>query len=227
MNKGCNKCGVELDENNWFPSHQKTKSYICSDCHRERCKPYKNNSKNKSTNPDTLDKDCRVCNTKLVVGDNFSLYKFKKWMWVCTSCESTQSSINSKKRWSKRKTQSKPGVYMIFEDNILVYIGESAAVFNRIWNHFHTSPKSKSAVGVDKKNKDRYECIQICVEDNLHKRLARELELIAVYKPKYNSPYKNIYVDNPLIYPLVDGEILLKKRVLESLDFDTFAINGF
>ena len=174
-----------------------------------------------------MSKSCRLCNTPLLIGENTTKARIRNSDYKCKPCNNKYLSGVSKARYHIRKEESLPGVYMIFENNILVYIGESSTVYNRIWNHFHTSPITKNAIGVDKKNKDDYECIQICVEDNLHKRLALELELIAVYKPKYNSPYKNIYADNPLVYPLVDNEILFKKRVLESLDFDPFAINGF
>lgn len=174
-----------------------------------------------------MTKTCGKCKNPLIIGENTTKARLKNYDLTCRSCVNIYNAKRNRTLWKKRNSESFPGVYMIFEDNILVYIGESSRVYNRIWSHFHTSPNSKSFIGVDKKRKNDYECFQLCVEDNLHKRLAMELELVGEYKPKYNSPYKNIYADNPIVYPLVDDEILLKKRVLESLDFDTFAINGF
>lgn len=174
-----------------------------------------------------MTKKCGKCKSPLIIGENTTKARLKNYDLACRSCVNLYNAERSRILWQKRRNESLPGVYMIFENDILVYIGESFHVYNRIWSHFHTSPKSKDAIGIDKKNKQKYECIQLCVEENLHKRLAMELELVGEYKPKYNSPYKNIYLDNPSVYPLVDDEILLKERVLDFLDFDTFAINGF
>ena len=227
MNKGCNICDVELDDHNWFSSFKKSHTYRCKDCHRERCRPHRKNRKPNQADPNTIDKDCRICKTKLVVDFNYRLRNHKRHIYLCNPCENSETTKGIKVGLQRRRDESKPGVYMIFEDNILVYIGESIQCKYRVWDHFHTSPNVKSYVGVDKKRKDDYECVQLCVEEDKYKRLALELELIAVYKPKYNSPYKNIYVGNPQLYPLVDHEILLKKRVLESLDFDFFGLSGF
>ena len=172
-------------------------------------------------------KICGKCKSPLIIGENTTKARLKNYDLTCKSCLNKYSAKRNRALWKKRSSESFPGVYMIFEDNILVYIGESSRVYNRIWVHFHTSPNTKNGIGVKSKDKHRYECVQLCVEENLHKRLEIELELVGEYKPKYNSPYKNIYRDNPSVYPLVDDEILLKERVLDFLDFDTFIINGF
>ena len=43
-NKTCRVCGVELNDDNWYPSHQKGGRYICKECECEHARlRYKNN----------------------------------------------------------------------------------------------------------------------------------------------------------------------------------------
>ena len=36
----CRKCKVKLNKDNWPPHLKKRDGYICTDCHRERCRDY-------------------------------------------------------------------------------------------------------------------------------------------------------------------------------------------
>ena len=40
-NPTCRKCGVELNDDNWFPSNQERNWYICKSCHNERVRRWR------------------------------------------------------------------------------------------------------------------------------------------------------------------------------------------
>ena len=46
MGHNCRVCGVILNDDNWYPSYQKSGNYICNECHKERSYSWaKNNPK--------------------------------------------------------------------------------------------------------------------------------------------------------------------------------------
>lgn len=47
MTHNCNKCGVELNDDNWFSSFQKNHRYGCKECANETSKLYRINNKEK------------------------------------------------------------------------------------------------------------------------------------------------------------------------------------
>ena len=142
-------------------------------------------------------KKCLDCDVPLVLGDNITPSSARMWLYVCKGCTSVRNS-NKRKRQVKDSTA---GVYGLYDKNHLVYIGESKACEMRWQAHFQgTSQNSKSNIGWDRDRKHDYEFRVICEEDNLNKRLALELELVAKHKPRLNCPYKNLYDEGHLSY---------------------------
>lgn len=145
------------------------------------------------------DKKCVDCNTPLTLGGNLLVSKARQWNYICKSCSKIR---NANKR--KRKVEDcTAGVYGLFDNGHLVYIGESKSCEMRWATHFYfTSTNSKSNIGWDRNRRDEYEFRMIYEEDNVHKRLVLELELIARYKPLLNHPYKPLYDEKKLEYIL-------------------------
>jgi hypothetical protein len=44
----CNKCGTELNENNWYPSLRKKRHKTCNDCHRVVLQKWRNENRDKA-----------------------------------------------------------------------------------------------------------------------------------------------------------------------------------
>jgi len=74
------------------------------------------------------------------------------------------------------------GVYFLFKDNNLVYIGETKDIYRRIAEH----TAGKKCNGVLKSSFDRWEFIEI--ENNASRKRAEEM-LITMLQPEWNIAY--------------------------------------
>lgn len=79
----CNKCGVELNDETWYPSFQKQGSYVCKECAKERSRLHQKANQDKTT--DFGGKVCRVCGIELTI-DNWSLSYQKSVYYICKEC---------------------------------------------------------------------------------------------------------------------------------------------
>ena len=136
-------------------------------------------------------KECRKCSTELISGGNIPHYRYKNCDNVCLKCYNKHTQIYLKEKRIKRKNNSIPGVYGLYDKGELVYIGESQHCQNRWYCHMYETAKgSKSDIGWDRSRRKDYEFKMLYEEDNLYQRLALEMEMVVKHKPKLNSPYK-------------------------------------
>ena len=113
-----------------------------------------------------------------------------------------------------------PGVYGIWRNDELVYVGESKVVWKRIYHgHFRlTKKKHKIPSPVDNiitpHNKSEFKWGYLVYVENEHKRILLESQYIARYAPRLNSPYIH----------LKENELKQLQSHLHSMDMDTFTI---
>ncbi len=135
---------------------------------------------------------CYKCKIELIVPDNISQGAYNNYL-ACRECHKKSSLKLQQKKRDQRKADSTAGVYGMYDKGELVYIGESAHPLERWFNHMNSTAKSsKSDIGWDRKRKKDYEFKMILEEADIHKRRAREMELIVEHKPKLNYPYRHI-----------------------------------
>ena len=189
MARKCNKCGVDLVVGeNITKSYYNNGDYKCKPCINQRTynwiknNPeakskiskryyYKNQDKFKQYYTDNIDH--RLANMKRNYQDNKERYIDRQ--------QELNSSIN-------------PGVYAIYEDNKLIYIGESDKPYRRRGEHFSIAgkqggTKAKSVIaralgnGELQLDKLRFKMLEFIDDKQL--RLDRELALQQQYKPVY------------------------------------------
>lgn len=161
-------------------------------------------------------KQCRECSVNLVVGENWTANSQKYWDYKCKPCKKEyidkyrnkpgrkeQEKINDKKTYEKNKhtivaikdkskRRIKAGIYGIFSDCKLIYIGESKQPLSRSHNHFSISKKRNYGPvsyalsnGEIQRDKLRFKMLEFI--DDTDTRKAQEQRLIQRYKPIYND----------------------------------------
>ena len=142
-------------------------------------------------------KKCRKCSVKLVIGENISPAKAKRYDWICKACMYKETYANRKKLNQELRDKSKPGVYGIYYDEELVYVGESTQCEFRFWDHKQTHHNTKSYIGLNKSYIKDYTLKIFKEEEDLRLRRQLEMELIVKHKPCLNYPYREPgYVHN-------------------------------
>ena len=130
-----------------------------------------------------------------------------------------------KKEWCRQEINKRfsSGIYGIWFDDRLIYVGESKSVISRIFDgHFRLLEvlPSEYRVGspiphiLTKENKHRFKWGYIHKEEDLTKRLIIENQYVSMYTPRYNHPYKN----------LPDNEYESLVVSLEGRDVGTFTL---
>ena len=93
-----------------------------------------------------------------------------------------------------------PGVYGVFRNDKLVYIGESLHIWSRIYGgHFkynkqNTTKQKMSILDsiVTRDNIDEFKWGYLAFEDDLNKRLIIESQYITRHAPRLNAPYRHL-----------------------------------
>ena len=169
MHKQCNKCGVDLI----VGENANIKNYNNSDY---RCK------------------ECIIKTSLKWVKNNYEQFRKKTDNYYNTP----SGRIISKKSMHKTKFKVKAGVYGIFSDCKLIYIGESKAPNKRKFTHFSKMKCLKQAkiqsnicyalsVGDLQRDKLRFKMFKFI--DDTSTRKQQEALLIQRYKPLYNEVY--------------------------------------
>ena len=147
-------------------------------------------------------KKCRVCDGKLVVGENITESRVKNYIWLCKPCDrkmNGQSDIigrpkkyhNEEERkqalkeaHARRRNLEPSGIYCFKDKGEIVYIGESVYPTRRREGHLFSN---RSRLKEELKG-----CEWEMMEEvgDKHQRKIREFELIYQHKPKYNFPYR-------------------------------------
>jgi excinuclease UvrABC nuclease subunit len=74
------------------------------------------------------------------------------------------------------------GIYFLYDNDELVYIGQSISIQRRVWQHFHGDSR------IEQKSFNKYKFIEINEDESLDKI---ELLFILEYNPKYNKNFKS------------------------------------
>lgn len=106
-----------------------------------------------------------------------------------------QPPYNKEGKTNFRYTSGKPGVYLIYRDGVLVYIGSSKSdVYKTMYRHFQSwNDPTQVRVTFQKQLKRRqFRCRVVLTTPIQAERLERAL--IVKHKPKYNT-YKYLLFD--------------------------------
>ena len=165
--------------------------------------------------------NCNKCSVDLIVGVNWSISNKKQGGYKCILCqreydrEYVKNNLNTHKKHCKKwqlnnpdkyqkiyddyKSKISAGIYGIFNDCKLIYIGQSHRPNNRRCDHFtiigakggKIDYKGKSNISIalteGKLQRDNLVFKMLEFIDDKHTRKQREAVLIQRYKPLYNS----------------------------------------
>ena len=155
--------------------------------------------------------NCRKCSVNLVIEDNWLACMAKQQNYTCRSRHKLKMRKYNKKYMSTTNGKIKAtttknkfwnsipaGIYGIFNDCKLIYIGESTRPYARKIQHFSKRSDLDQAIKTSKvcynlsigelqRDKLRFKMFEYI--DDTEARKARELELIQRYKPLYNEVY--------------------------------------
>ena len=161
-------------------------------------------------------KQCRKCSVDLVVKENWYVSDSKKNSYRCIPCHkknhykykitpkgksAAKKANNSDKHYKLVQeyfNKGKVGVYGVFSDCKLIYIGQTTNSIKRKGCHFSTRTSLEDAkkqssvsyalsIGELQRDKLRFKMLEFI--DDITTRLAREKCLIDRYKPIYNNLY--------------------------------------
>jgi len=157
--------------------------------------------------------NCLKCNVDLVVGDNWNASQKKSNNYTCKLCHTKNTHANpnfknivnkyqdsSKGKITKQKSREsiEAGIYGIFYDCKLVYIGESRTPAARKHQHYSvlgiqggksTSSKISEGIGNGEIQRDKLRFKMFEFIDDTAVRKSRESALIQRYKPIYNEKH--------------------------------------
>ena len=157
---------------------------------------------------------CKVCNDKLILGKNFKEYQLKNGNYKCWDCHYKISKATNYARMDKHMKQIKesypkhrdkklkyaneyakkinPGIYGVFYNCKLVYIGESRSPNQRSKQHLSETGKlgginNNSIISRQGLDRDKLRFKMLKFIDDTATRKKQESELIQRYRPLYNS----------------------------------------
>ena len=163
-----------------------------------------------------MPKQCNRCSVDLIVGDNWYASMAKYGSYRCKKCHlnnhykyvKTPSGKAAITKWNKSNNhqksvnkyfdKGKAGVYGIFSDCKLIYIGQTSNSKKRNSSHFSIRNNLKDAqaqsnvsyalsIGELQHDKLRFKMLEVI--DDKQSRLDKEQRLIQRYKPLYNDLY--------------------------------------
>ena len=158
-------------------------------------------------------KQCNKCSVDLVVGENWYASQQKRCNYKCNLCHAVitnkspnrklinkkyNQTPNRKKSDIKYLEKTKAGVYGIFSDCKLIYIGQSKSSLERSAAHFSKRKDLKQAkimsnvsyalsIGELQRETLTFKMLELIDDPQL--RLDKEAALIQRYKPIYNDLY--------------------------------------
>ena len=133
----CTICGIELTDENWYPSDKRTNHHRCKSCSLERGKIYEKKNKEKVNNSrrnfrrkyrlgqannvvlKVVKRDwtgkCELCNKENIKLDyhHWDNNNFMKGLWLCRACHWIAEDIDSLK-----DPQSKSNKYLKLKETI-------------------------------------------------------------------------------------------------------------
>ena len=141
-------------------------------------------------------KKCNKCGVDLVIGENIFDSRVKNYDWVCKECESKRIKKHHHKRNIRLRNEENAGVYAIYKNNQIVYIGESKYPTYRVNTHFTSTWKKNSSLFnvIGKHNKHHFRWEMLAYEDCEVERKLLESFYIDRYKPALNYPYNMLYI---------------------------------
>ena len=161
-------------------------------------------------------KQCNKCSVDLVVGENWYTSMANNSQFRCKPCHNgiskkhhkTPNGKLSSKKWNHSKgkkkadekylTNTKAGVYGIYDNDEIIYIGQSKSSLERSAAHFSKRKDLKQAkivsnvsyalsIGELDRVNLTFKMLEYC--DDTDERKQREKCLIQRYTPKYNDLY--------------------------------------
>ena len=174
-------------------------------------------SKEKLNQTGIYPKLCTDCEIPLNPGVNCYLSMFERAAYKCKACKKQQSKVEHVKYWqvpAYRMRKAKfiqeyhnkdgAGVYAIYENDEIIYIGESSKIKSRVTAHFskHINKKNWQSpipelLAKGKLNRDDLSYDILEPEDDTITRKSREVQHIQEHFDKYGAyPKYNTYHTN-------------------------------
>lgn len=164
-----------------------------------------------------MGKQCINCSVDLVLGENIPPSRWKRSWYQCRSCNSkfdgkrknrddyneymreyNRNRPQHRNAVDKNKKSINPGVYGVYNDGELIYIGQSKIPYDRMTKHFSKSKKYvyssvSQALSNGELQRDNLVFKMLEFIDDHKARLNREQALIQQHTPLYNSDmYRHI-----------------------------------
>ena len=142
------------------------------------------------------------CSVDLIVGDNWTASMKRQYQYKCKSCYSKivgkySRTEAGKSSLEKLKCKIQPGIYGVYNNDKLIYIGESNKPYNRKSQHFtnqgldNARKMSIISYALSKGELQRVNLTFKMLEfiDDTPTRKQQEQCLIQRHKPRYNEVY--------------------------------------
>ena len=167
-------------------------------------------------------KICWGCGVELSRGVNIPPSRYDGSLYECKSCNSKRSILYRSKR--KKCPRYPSGVYGLFRNHELVYVGEASLMWRRIYvEHFnYGSPnlKKSSIVSlVTRDNIDEWSWAYLKKEDDLYKRLVIESQYVTRHAPRLNKPYRDLPPNELKSLQVTLEQIDLGEYTLEDIEY--------
>ena len=196
-------------------------------------------------------KTCRKCSGDLVIGENISLNRLNHSDYICNKCsrigyvptgnpkgrapiyKDPEEVKKAHKRANQKERKLKnilfpPGVYGIFRNHELVYVGESKGMWARIYGgHFKYNKQqqvqkhkiSNIDEHITKDNIDEWSWAYLAKDDDLNQRLIIESQYVCRHAPELNSPYNKLPPNELKSLHVALEQCDLGKYTLEDLEY--------
>ena len=133
---------------------------------------------------------CKYC------GENeVKEYNIKNTDYTCSPCHykrHKEKILQHNDKWIR--TSLPKGVYLIYEGDEVIYVGESGRMKGRINNHFHSQGTEETAnwisainLYIREKGKDKFRFEVVEEIQDKETRLEVEKYYISLYNPKFNT----------------------------------------
>lgn len=141
-------------------------------------------------------KSCNRCNIELIIGENIFDSRVKNYDWICKDCVYKGIKKHHKQRDIRLKAEENAGVYAIYKNDQIIYIGESKHPKYRMNTHFTAThiKNSPLSIIIGKHNKHHFKWEILVYEDCEVERKLLESFYIDRYKPALNYPYNMLYI---------------------------------
>ena len=174
-------------------------------------------------------KICNGCGVDLIEGDTIPKSRLFGGHVKCRECFNQCRKVMLRNNTKRRSGRYPSGVYGIFRNHELVYVGESSQMWKRIYcTHFKYSTQSTDSFKyssvhseVTRDNIDEWSWAYLAKEENLTTRLVIEAQYISRHAPRLNSPYSGLKPNELKSFKVVLEQCDLGDYTLEDLDYQT------